>query len=191
MAKSQARQFSSSNHTFLTKRFDRTADHSRLHFASAMTLLGYTDGNDSQDGVSYLELVEFLSSNGAKVTENLHQLYRRIVFNMCVSNTDDHLRNHGFVLTPSGWELSPAYDINPIEHSYGLKLNVSEDDNALDLDLARSVAPYFRLERDQVEQIISEIKVAVAPWKSLAEEVGISRNEIELKASAFRLVDDE
>lgn len=188
MAEAQARQFSSTYHTFLTKRFDRTTDNSRLHFASAMTLLGYKDGNDFQDGVSYLELVEFLSTNGANVTDNLHQLWRRIVFSMCVSNTDDHLRNHGFMLTSTGWELSPAYDINPVETGFGLKLNVSEDDNAIDLDLARSVAPYFRLNREQAEQIITEIKSAVQSWRRLAEQAGISRNEIELKSNAFRLV---
>ena len=106
MADAQARNFSSTHHTFLTKRFDRTANGQRLHFASAMTLLGYIDGNDFHDGVSYLELVEFLSTHGSNVTENLHELWRRIVFSMCVSNTDDHLRNHGFMLTPTGWVLS-------------------------------------------------------------------------------------
>ncbi len=140
------------------------------------------------NGVSYLELVEFLSTKGANVTDNLHQLWRRIVFSMCVSNTDDHLRNHGFMLTSTGWELSPAYDINPVETGFGLKLNVSEDDNAIDLDLARSVAPYFRLNNEQVEQIITEIKSAVQSWRRLAEQAGISRNEIELKSNAFRLV---
>ncbi len=190
MAESQAQRFSSPNHTFLTKRFDRTVDNFRLHFASAMTLLGYTDGIDFHDGASYLELVEFLSTNGSNVTENLQQLWRRIVFNMCVSNTDDHLRNHGFMLTPSGWELSPAYDINPIENSYGLKLNVSEDDNALDLDLARSVASYFRLKEEEAEQIIKDVIAAVKPWQSMAEKAGISKAEIELKANAFKLADN-
>lgn len=190
MAESQARTFSSSHHTFLTKRFDRTEDHSRLHFASAMTLLGYTDGNDFQDGVSYLELVEFISSNGANVAENLHQLWRRIVFNICVSNTDDHLRNHGFMLTPTGWELSPAYDINPVETGFGLKLNVSEDENTLDLDLTRSVAPYFRLKKEDAEDIITEVKTAVQSWRTLAVKIGISRSEIELKSNAFRLAQD-
>lgn len=190
MAESQARTFSSNHHTFLTKRFDRTVDKSRLHFASAMTLLGYTDGNDFQDGVSYLEMVDFLSTNGSNVTENLHQLWRRVVFNMCVSNTDDHLRNHGFMLTKSGWELSPAYDINPIEHSHGLKLNVSEDDNALDLDLARSVAPYFRLKKEEAEKIITKIKAAVKLWRKLASDIGLSPGEMDLKAPAFRLVEN-
>lgn len=188
MAEAELRQFSSTHHTFLTKRFDRTVNGTRLHFASAMTLLGYTDGNDFHDGVSYLELVDFLSTQGSNVTKNLNELWRRIVFSMCVSNTDDHLRNHGFILTPKGWELSPAYDINPVETGYGLKLNISEDDNTIDLDLARSVAPYFRIKEDQVEEIISEVKTAVEPWRTMAEGVGISRNEIELKSNAFRLV---
>lgn len=188
MAEAQVRQFSSPNHTFLTKRFDRSANGERLHFASAMTLLGYTDGNDYHDGVSYLELVDFISKQGTNVNHNLHELWRRIIFSMCVSNTDDHLRNHGFMLTPTGWELSPAYDINPVETGYGLKLNVSEDDNAIDLNLAKSIAPFFRLNEEQSEEIIQEVKAAVEPWRELAERAGISRNEMELKSNAFRLV---
>ena len=143
MAASKAEKFSSNKHTFLTKRFDRAADGKRIHFASAMTLLGYTDGTDASSGASYLELVDFISKYGARPENDLKQLWRRIVFSICVSNTDDHLRNHGFLLTEKGWGLSPAYDINPVETGMGLKLNISEDDNALDLDLVLSVAPYF------------------------------------------------
>lgn len=187
MAASKAQKFSSPYHTFLTKRFDRTENGQRLHFASAMTLLGYTDGNTIQDGISYLELAEFICSQGSNITANLHQLWRRIVFSMYVGNTDDHLRNHGFMLTATGWELSPAYDINPVANGHGLTLNVSENDNALDLDLARSVAHYFRLNKTQAEEIISEVKHAVKPWNKLAKKAGISRNEIELKSDAFRL----
>lgn len=183
----QARKFSSHHHTFLTKRFDRTANGSRLHFASAMTMLGYTDGIDYSDGVSYLELVDFITTQGADVKNDLHELWRRIVFSMCVSNTDDHLRNHGFLLTSRGWLLSPAYDINPVETGIGLKLNVSENDNAIDLDLAMDVAPYFRLKEDEAGRIIQQVKDAVKPWRSLAEASGIGKNEILLKANAFRL----
>ncbi|MGD2034465.1 MAG: HipA domain-containing protein, partial [Bacteroidales bacterium] len=136
MAESYARKFSTDQHTFITKRFDRTQNHERIHFASAMTMLGYKDGDSYKEGVSYLELAEFLIANGANVNDDLKELWRRIVFNICVSNTDDHLRNHGFILTPQGWILSPAYDINPTEHATGLKLNISEADNSLSLDLA-------------------------------------------------------
>jgi serine/threonine-protein kinase HipA len=111
----------------------------------ALTFLGHVDGEDHTEGVSYLELVDFITTKGANVHEDLEQLWRRIVFNICVSNTDDHLRNHGFILTDRGWILSPAYDINPVETGTGLKFNISENDNALDLNLAIEVCPYFRL----------------------------------------------
>jgi serine/threonine-protein kinase HipA len=187
MANSQAKKFTSNYHTFLTKRFDRDENGDRIHFASAMTLLGYTDGQDYSDGVSYLELVEFISNNGANVEEDLKQLWRRIVFSICVSNTDDHLRNHGFILTNKGWVLSPAYDINPVERGTGLKLNISENDNALDLNLALEVSIYFRLENDEAVNIINEVKSAVSNWRLIANKLGISRAEQELKSRAFIL----
>lgn len=185
MAESKTQKFSSNHHTFLTKRFDRTNDGIRLHFASAMTLLGYSDGNDHHDGVSYLELAEFISTHGANPSEDLEQLWRRIVFNICVSNTDDHLRNHGFVLTESGWKLSPAFDINPVATGTGLKLNISDNDNSLDIDLAMEVYPYFRLSSEQAIVILEEVKASVKDWKKLADKLGISKANQELKALAF------
>ena len=185
MAESMARKFSSDHYTFLTKRFDRTATGERLHFASAMTMLGYTDGQDHADGASYLELVEFLQTNGANVNEDLEELWRRIVFSICVSNTDDHLRNHGFILTEKGWVLSPAYDINPVETGTGLKLNISDDDNALDLDLALEVSEFFRLSESRANEIIKEVKSSVSKWREIAGKYGISRTDQELKALAF------
>ncbi|MFA5296856.1 MAG: HipA domain-containing protein [Lutibacter sp.] len=189
MSECRAQKFSSKYHTFLTKRFDRTQKGKRIHFASAMTLLGHTDGQDYSDGVSYLELVEFISNNGANVEEDLKQLWRRIVFSICVSNTDDHLRNHGFILTNKGWILSPAYDINPVENGTGLKLNISENDNALDLDLALEVSVYFRLEKKEAVNIINEVKNAVSNWSVIANKLGISRAEQEIKAKSFSRVD--
>jgi len=186
MAQSKAQKFSSNNYTFLTKRFDRTTEGERIHFASAMTLLGYQDGQDHQDGASYLELVEFINKNGANIKEDLEELWRRIVFSICVSNTDDHLRNHGFILTPKGWTLSPAYDINPVETGIGLKLNISETDNSLDLDLAMEVHEYFRLEEKRAQEIIQEVKESVQQWRRIAKKYGISRAEQELKKMAFR-----
>jgi serine/threonine-protein kinase HipA len=189
MSQAQANKFTDRNHTFLTKRFDRTAEGERLHFASAMTLLGHIDGEDSGDGVSYLELVDFIISNGAYVDDDLEQLWRRIVFSICVSNTDDHLRNHGFILTNKGWALSPAYDINPVETGTGLKLNINENDNSLNLELALEVCQYFRLKESRAKEIIEEVKNAVSNWREIASKYNISNSEQELKSRAFRNIE--
>lgn len=107
-----------------------------------MTQLGYYDGDDE---ASYLELAQFLTENGATTREDLAQLWRRIIFNIAVSNTDDHLRNHGFIYRDSGWILSPAYDINPVTPATGLHLNITDDDNSLNYDLAMEVISFFQL----------------------------------------------
>ena len=185
MAESQVRKFTSDQHTFMTKRFDRNPKGERIHFASAMTLLGYTDGTDHHQGASYLELAEFLTTHGSNVNQDLEELWRRIVFSICISNTDDHLRNHGFLLTERGWKLSPAYDINPIEDGTGLTLNISDEDNALDLDLVLEVSEFFRLKEEKAVAIVNEVKTVVSGWGTLANKYGLSRNEQELKASAF------
>lgn len=182
-----AERYSSKQHTFLSKRFDRTEDGRRIHFASAMTMLGQSDGADHTTGASYLDIVDFLIRHGANVDHDLEQLWRRIVFNIAVSNCDDHLRNHGFLLTETGWVLSPAYDINPDENGTGLKLNISEDDNSLDFDLALSVAPFFRVSGAKSESILNEIAASVANWKKVASDCGISRSEQELVAHAFNI----
>jgi serine/threonine-protein kinase HipA len=185
IAEAMIQKFNGRHHTYLTKRFDRTFTNKRIHFASAMTLLGHSDGTDYQDGASYLHLAEFIMRNGANVEGDLEQLWRRIVFNICVSNTDDHLRNHGFLLTNQGWILSPAYDINPIETGMGLKLNISENDNALDLDLALEVAPFFRVNQPQAKRITGEIKAVVSTWQTVANKYKIGRNEQEMISRAF------
>ncbi len=187
MAECQAKKFSSAHHTFLTKRFDRAKDGRRIHFTSAMTQLGYTDGADAAIGASYLELVDFLTRNGANVKEDLQELWRRIVFSICVSNTDDHLRNHGFLLSNGGWHLSPAYDINPNESGMGLKLNISENDNALALDLAMEVRTYFRINEPTALEIIENVKAAVRMWRKFAKKYGISKLDQEIKSPAFQI----
>ena len=152
---SLARRFASPHHTFLVRRFDRTLDGRRRHFASAMTLTGRKDGDDASTGASYLELARVLIEHGSQTEADLLELWSRIVFNLLVSNTDDHLRNHGFLLVPGrGWRLSEAFDMNPVPEAHGLKLNISEADNAMDLDLARSVAPYFRVARATIPQLV-------------------------------------
>ncbi len=182
VAEAKVEKFSNQFHTFLIKRFDRV-NKERIHFASAMTMLGYRDG---AEGVSYLELAEFLINHGANVKEDLKELWRRIVFSICVSNTDDHLRNHGFILTEKGWLLSPAYDINPNETGTGLNLNISENDNSLNIDLAIEVAEEFRLTKDEAEKIINEIKDKVSDWKNKADQYEISKREQSLMEKAFK-----
>jgi serine/threonine-protein kinase HipA len=184
VADSMIMKFSNKYHTFLTKRFDRTKDGERIHFASAMTMLGYTD---FQEGASYLELAEFLTTNGANVNKDLEELWKRIVFSICVTNTDDHLRNHGFILTDLGWILSPAYDINPVENGMGLKLNISENDNSLDFDLAMEVIEYFRLDKKKALEIINHIKSVVSSWRNIANSYSIPKSGQELMAKAFRI----
>ena len=182
----KAHKFSSNHHSFLTLRFDRDDRRRRIHFASAMTLLGYTDGVSHTSGVSYLELAEWIMANCNNTNYNLEQLWRRVVLNIAVSNCDDHLRNHGFLLTSKGWQLSPAYDINPDEDGMGLMLNISENDNSLDFDLALSVAKYFGLNNNSAEKIVREVKLAVSDWQKIASNYGIPRSEQELMAKAFR-----
>lgn len=185
MFPSEIRQFSSQHHTFLTKRFDRQGEQ-RLHFSSAMTQLQYYDGEQSQ-GASYLEIAEFLSTQGAHTEADLAQLWRRIVFNIAVSNTDDHLRNHGFLLTKNGWKLSPAYDLNPIVGKHGLHLNITDADNALNYQLAFDVKDFFRLSQTQATQIYDEVLMAVKQWQTVATHLGISRAEQAMQESAFNI----
>lgn len=189
IACSELRNFSGEHDTFLTKRFDRTESGERLHFASAMTLLGKKDGDGGDTGVSYLDLVDFIVRNGAQVNKDLEQLWRRIVFYVCVSNTDDHLRNHGFMLTDKGWVLSPAYDINPVATGGGLALNISKEDNSQDLDLVVDVAPYFRINEDRAVEILQELTAIVRSWSDCARQLGIPSREIHLMEGAFRAVD--
>jgi len=185
MFPSEIHRFTSEHHTFLTKRFDRDGDQ-RIHFSSAMTQLQYYDGEHSE-GASYLEIAEFLTNHGAQTKTDLAQLWRRIVFNIAVSNTDDHLRNHGFLLTDKGWKLSPAYDLNPTVGKQGLHLNITETSNALDYELAFDVIGFFRLTHEEATQIYDEVLVAVKQWQAVANRLGISRNEQLLKREAFNV----
>ena len=186
MAESKVERVSGHHHTFFTKRFDRL-NGERIHFASAMTMTGNNEESLRDHPASYLELAEFIQFTGAGNSEDLHQLWRRMVFHIAVSNTDDHLRNHGFILSNQGWRLSPAYDINPSINKSGLSLNIDTDSNALDFDLALSVGAYFQLNALQMEAILSEVTSAVAAWKPLAQKIGIPRSEVSLMKSAFRV----
>jgi serine/threonine-protein kinase HipA len=188
VAPMDAERYASEHHCFRIKRFDRTPEGRRLHFASAMTLTHHTDGEDASAGVSYLELAEVLITHGASTNADLKELWSRIVFNMMVSNTDDHLRNHGFILEPgAGWRLSPAYDMNPDPYGQALKLNVSEVDNALDLELVRSVCNLFRVRLNEADDIIARFKAIISQWPTLAHALSIPRTEQAFIGEAFKL----
>jgi serine/threonine-protein kinase HipA len=175
---------SGKHHTFFTKRFDREKDE-RIHFASAMTMTGNNEDTVRNIPASYLDLAEFISNYGINIEANLHQLWRRIIFNISISNTDDHLRNHGFILTTDGWELSPAYDLNPSIDKDGLALNIDTENNFLDFELAKSVGEFFRLTDQQMNVIINEVQTSVSQWQAIASKIGIPRREQELMAKSF------
>jgi serine/threonine-protein kinase HipA len=184
MAESKIEKVSGNFNTFFTKRFDRNESR-RIHFASAMTMTGRNEELLKSETASYLDLAEFIHFNGVNIKQDLEQLWRRIVFNICISNTDDHLRNHGFLLTEKGWKLSPAYDLNPSIDKDGLAINIDYANNSLDLELAKSVGQYFQLQTNRMTEIINEVKNATSQWKVLAKTIGIARAEIELMDKAF------
>lgn len=184
---SKLEKFSKLGSTFLVKRFDRDGA-KRIHFSSAMTMLGKTDGANADDGSSYLDIVAFIKSYGASPKKDLVELWKRIVFNMAVSNTDDHLRNHGFILTNSGWRLSPLYDVNPVPYGDELSLNVNSIDNSISLELAIESAPWYNLTIEGATNIGNEIvDIVNSNWEKLAKQYGISRGSIEHIRDAFSL----
>lgn len=177
--------FSKYGSTFLTKRFDREGNR-RIHFASAMTLLGKTDGVNAAQGSSYMEIASVITAQSASPQKDLRELWRRIVFNMAVSNTDDHLRNHGFILAKDGFCLSPLYDVNPDVYGDTLSLNVDTDNNLIDFNLALSVAKTYGLTERRATDELKEIKNVVENnWRRIAQQYGIHRSEIERMAPAF------
>jgi len=178
--------FSDTGSTFLVKRFDRNGNQ-RIHFASAMALLGKTDG-EGAEGVSYLDIAAFIKSNGASPEKDLRELWRRVVFNMAVSNTDDHLRNHGFLLAENGWTLSPMYDVNPNIYGNSLSLNVSTDDSSVNFELAIETAKYYDISLDEAKSIVAEISGIVSEnWRSVAREYGLSRSAVKRMEPAFAM----
>ena len=166
-------------HALLSKRFDRTADGRRIHFASAMTLLGLTDGSDAQTGNGYLDIVDFILQNCCDVENNLRQLYRRLAFNIAIGNTDDHFRNHGFLFTPKGWTLSPAYDMNPTSNEYQ-SLLINSSTNKSDLNLLLGSSEEYMIGKDEATKIIGEVTNAIKGWRRMAASLGIVKREMEL-----------
>ena len=178
-------KFSNLGSTYLVKRFDRILN-KRVHFASAMTLLGKTDGASAEDGTSYLDIAAFIKSYGAQPKRDLIELWKRIVFYMAVSNTDDHLRNHAFIFAENGWRLSPLYDVNPVPYGDELSLNVDEEDNSINIDLAIQTAVRFGIsEADAMTYAKNILSLVQENWEKRATAYGLSRRLIEEMRPAF------
>ena len=166
-------------HVLLSKRFDRTEEGRRIHFASAMTLLGLTDGCDAKSGNGYLDIVDFILQNCCDVNENLRQLYRRVAFNIAIGNSDDHFRNHGFLLTPRGWTLAPAYDMNPTLSEYQ-SLLINSSTNESNLQILLDSSEEYMISREEALTIITEVLKGISKWQKIAVGLGISKREIDM-----------
>lgn len=169
----------------LLKRFDRTGGGQRIPFLSAMTMLNANDGESNE--YSYLDLAEIIRTKGVNVTNDMKELWHRMLFSVLISNTDDHLRNHGFLRTnATGWQLSPLYDVNPSSDRTGnLQLNIDENSSTASVELVMSVAEYFRLNKAEAEKIFNQTRSAVAEWRNVAKTLGIGAGEIARMAAAF------
>jgi len=179
--------FSDNSSTFLIKRFDRE-NGNRIHFTSAMALLGKTDGSDA-DETSYLDIASFIKSNGAMPKLDLKELWKRMVFNMAVSNTDDHLRNHGFLFSKNGWILSPQYDVNPNVYGNTLSLKVNMEDNSIDFELAIETAEYYNIDLINAKSIIEDMKQIISDnWRTLANKYGLGKDAISFMKPAFSTI---
>ena len=183
-AETQAIATGEKYHTLLSKRFDRTTDGRRKHFASAMTLLGLTDGCNAQTGNGYLDIVDFILQHCCNVEANLRQLYRRVAFSIAIGNSDDHFRNHGFLLTPKGWTLSPAYDLNPTFNDHQ-SLLINATTNRSDLQLLLASSEEYMISKEEATRIIEEVKDGVSQWRSMATRIGIAKREMDLFAQVF------
>lgn len=173
-------------HTLLSKRFDRTDEGKRIHFASSMSLLGLRDGDNAQGGYGYLNIVDFILQSCCDVEKNLQELYRRVAFNICIGNSDDHFRNHGFLLTPRGWTLSPAYDMNPTLNEYQ-SLLINESSNKADIRTLLESCESYMIKKEVAENIIRQIQAAVAGWENLAVLLQIPAREVTMFKDRFKL----
>jgi serine/threonine-protein kinase HipA len=169
--------------TFLVKRFDRTARGGRLAFVSAMTLTQHTDG---EPGASYLELVDLLQTRGADTRADCIQLFRRVVFNILIHNTDDHLRNHGFFIDEGGIRLSPAYDVNPSIDRQELMLAINEMETACDVSIAMEASRDYGLNAREAADVLTQVRNAVAGWREEATRLNIPKAEQDLMVNAFQ-----
>ena len=171
-------------HILLSKRFDRNDGGKRIHFASALTLLGLTDGDNASTGYGYPDIVDFIIQHGSNVEQNLEELYRRVAFYIIVGNSDDHFRNHGFLLTRKGWELSPAYDINPTLYD-NQSLLINRTTSESDLNILLASAGDYMLSTEKAKTIIDEVKSAMKSWRNEARRLGLPQRDIDMFASRF------
>ncbi len=171
-------------HTLLSQRFDRNEMNKRIHFASALTLLGLSDGDNASNGYGYLDIVEFIIQHCTDVTANLEELYRRVAYNICIGNTDDHFRNHGFLLTSKGWTLSPAYDMNPTQNEYQ-SLLISKSTNKSDLSILLDSAEDYFINSTTAKKIIVEVISTVRESKIMAKNIGLSNRETNIFYECF------
>ena len=172
------------HHTLLSHRFDRTDAGERIHFASAMTLLGLNDGDNATTGHGYVDIVDFILSGCTDVDANLRELFRRVAFNICVGNSDDHFRNHGFLLTAKGWVLSPAYDMNPTLNDHQ-SLLINSNTNKSDLSILLDSCDEYMLTHTIAKEIIDKVVAAVKDWRALANRLGITKREMTLFEGVF------
>ncbi len=181
---SQLLQLDGGYHTFMVKRFDRNRE-SRRFFTSAMTMLNHIDTDDA----SYLELAEFLVTfaEPESLQSDLEELFTRVVFNVVTANRDDHLRNHGFLRSPSGWQLAPAYDMNPSFKKEEHALALDFDNHLPDLNIVLDSAGFYRLKRQTAEKIVQQVCDTVSGWEQYAKKYGLSRQDC-LEAKQLFLV---
>jgi len=174
---SRLESFSANYRTFCVQRFDRL-NGSRRMFVSTMTLLERQDGQ--LPPASYIDIAEFLCDEGAQnhIDIGLAQLYRRVVFNVMTGNRDDHLRNHGFIRTATGWHLAPAFDMNPNPHKADHALTLDGNLAAPNLSAVRNTAELYRLTATEALAIENEVRVSVANWKASAVRLNLPRSEI-------------
>ena len=184
VAKTRTIKISKDRDLLLSERFDRTAESRRIHFASAMSLLGLDDGAGSSTGNGYLDIVDFILRGCTDVRQNLRELYRRVAFNVMFGNTDDHFRNHGFLLTPKGWTLSPAYDINPGAKSHQCLLIDSYTEES-DINALLAASDNYMLERQEATEIIEEVRAAIKDWQQVATRLQISPRLLDAYSSRW------
>ena len=179
----RAMQLTKEGTTFLVKRFDRR-NGKRIHMASAMTMLEKTD-NDHD--ASYLDIADWLSAHSEDAKNDLNELWKRMVFNILISNTDDHLRNHGFIMEQDGWHLSPLFDVNPNPYGTNLSLGITDESNLLDINLAIETAEFYQVSEKAAKSTAKEMaKIIASHWQEIAQHYQLNRHGIENMAPAFQ-----